>query len=77
MQRAQVLLEPHQHAFLSSEARRLRISLSELVRRMVAERMGGSDPSKDALESLIGIAEGTGEPIGRDHDKHLYGDPRD
>ena len=34
---------------------------------------GSPQPEEDRLEGLVGIGEGTGETVGREHDRHLYG----
>jgi hypothetical protein len=34
---------------------------------------GSPQPEEDRLEGLVGVDEGTGETVGREHDWHLYG----
>jgi len=77
MQRTQVSLEPEQHRRLGAEARQQGISLSALIRRLVDEHFGKLSssrpaPDQEPLEAIIGIARGSGEPAGRDHNHYLY-----
>ena len=77
MNRTQISLEPEQHRRLGEEARRKGISLSALIRRLVDEYFGRQSlPEEDPLEAIVGIGTGTGEPIGREHNRHLYGKSR-
>jgi hypothetical protein len=74
MHRTQISLEPEQYRRLGDEAERLGISLSALIRRLVDEHFGnevatGTDP----IDELCGMAFGTGEPVGRNHNRYLYG----
>jgi hypothetical protein len=74
MHRTQVSLEPEQYRRLGDEARRRGISLAALIRGLIDEHLDrGQPPADDPLDALIGIGEGSGEPVGRDHDRHLYG----
>jgi hypothetical protein len=34
---------------------------------------GSPQPEEDRLEGLVGFEEGTGETVGREHDRSLYG----
>jgi len=34
---------------------------------------GSLQPEEDRLEGLLGIGEATGETVGREHDRQLYG----
>ncbi len=73
MHRTQISLEPEQYRRLSDEARRRGMSLAALLRSLVDEHLGRSQPpAEDPLDALIGIGEGTGEAVGRDHNHHLY-----
>jgi hypothetical protein len=74
MHRTQVSLEPEQYRRLGDEARRRGISLAALIRGLIDEHLDRDQPpADDPLDALIGIGEGSGEPVGRDHDRHLYG----
>lgn len=73
MHRTQISLEPEQYRRLGDEARQRGISLAALIRGLVDEHLGrNQQPAEDPLEGLIGIGEGTGEPVGREHNRHLY-----
>lgn len=74
MRRTQISLEGAQYRRLADEARRAGVSMSALIRRLLAEHFGeqSGPPSRDALESIVGIGTGTGEAVGRDHDAYLY-----
>jgi len=75
MYRTQISLDPEQHRRLGEEARRLGISASALIRRLVTEYLATPDPDdEDPLAAITGIAHGGGEPIGREHNRFLYGD---
>ena len=57
------------------EARRQGISLSALIRRLVDEHFKGEPGLEvDPLETVAGIGSGTGAPVGREHNRYLYGD---
>ncbi|MCY3689202.1 MAG: hypothetical protein F4234_06915 [Gammaproteobacteria bacterium] len=74
MHRTQILLEQEQYRLLGIEARKKGISVSALVRNLVdAHFQGEREPETDPLESIIGIGSGTGEAVGRDHNRYLYG----
>jgi hypothetical protein len=74
MHRTQISLEPEQYRRLGDEARRRGISLAALIRGLIDDHLGrGQQPDDDPLEGLVGIGEGTGEAVGREHDRHLYG----
>jgi hypothetical protein len=74
MHRTQISLEPEQYRRLGDEARSRGTSLAALIRSLIDEHLGRSQPPEgDPLEGLVGIGEGTGEAVGREHDRHLYG----
>ena len=74
MHRTQISLEREQYRRLGEEARLRRISLAALIRSLIDEHLGRSQPpEQDPLDGLVGIGEGTGEPVGREHDRYLYG----
>ncbi len=73
MYRSQISLEPERRRRLGEEARRAGISMSALIRRLVDTYFSGSpSAADDPLESIVGIGSGTGEPVGRAHDRYLY-----
>lgn len=72
MHRTQISLKEEQYAFLAGEARRVGVSIAELLRRMVSARMQERAGADDPLEALMGIAEGDGTAVGREHDRSLY-----
>ena len=74
MHRTQILLEQEQYRLLGIEARKKGISVSALVRKLVdAHFQGDREPASDSLESIIGMDSSTGEAVGRDHNRYLYG----
>lgn len=78
MHRTQISLEDHQYDGLMQEVRRRRISLSALIRQLAAEYLQQQKvgQEKDPLKKLAGIAEGSGEAVGRNHNQYLYGKRR-
>ena len=75
MHRTQISLETGQYEWLLAESRRRGISLSGLIRQMVSERSLARGRARDPLAAVSGIAAGSGEPIGREHNRFLYGKP--
>ena len=73
MHRTQISIEDKQYTFLFGEARRLGVSIAELLRRMISERMLEQTDEGDPMDSLVGIAEGDGSAVGREHDSYFYG----
>ena len=77
MHRTQISLENEQYDLLTHEARRRRISLSAVLRELVDaryRRKGSVRQRKaDPLAALTGLGAGTGEPVGRQHNRFLYG----
>ncbi|MCZ0954800.1 MAG: ribbon-helix-helix protein, CopG family [Rhodospirillaceae bacterium] len=73
MHRTQISLEQEQYRRLGAEARRKGISLSALIRRLVDDYFSiGTSQKSDPLEAVKGIGSGTGEPVGREHNRYLY-----
>lgn len=77
MHRTQISLEPEQYERLAQEAHRLGISMSALIRRLIAEHFARQPPPEDPLGKLLGIAEGSGDYVGRNHNRYLYGENRE
>ncbi|MDO8631961.1 MAG: hypothetical protein Q7R41_15860 [Phycisphaerales bacterium] len=75
MHRTQISLETGQYEWLLAESRRRGISLSGLIRQMVSERSATRSRGRDPLAAVSGIAAGSGDPIGREHNRFLYGKP--
>ena len=74
MQRAQLLLPPAQAQFLQDEAERKGVSMSELVRQWIAERMeaaGSRAAHVDAGDGLIGLGSGGLDNVSERHDEEL------
>jgi metal-responsive CopG/Arc/MetJ family transcriptional regulator len=74
MHRTQISLKDDQYANLMQEAQRRGISLSELIRRLADEFLDNQATTESALDRLAGIGQGSGEPVGRDHNRYLYAD---
>jgi hypothetical protein len=73
MHRTQIMLDEVQYHFLVGEARRLRVSMSEILRRMVTRAMAEQPTAEDPIESLAGIG-ASGAPLDEeDHDRIIYG----
>jgi Ribbon-helix-helix domain len=73
MHRTQISLEPEHYGFLTTEARRLGVSMAEVVRRILEDRMRDAR-QRDPFADLVGAGEGDGRFSGADHDRVLYGD---
>ena len=74
MQRAQLLLPPAQAQFLQDEAERNGVSMSELIRQWIAERMeatGAVPMQADAGDALIGLGQGGHDNASERHDEEL------
>ena len=71
--RTQIYLTRSQHRALSDEAHRLRVSLTELVRRAVESYLapGKSVLVKDGLASLVGIGDSSLRDGSTRHDAYI------
>ncbi len=48
--------------------------MSALIRNLVNEHFSAANgPVQDPLEAVTGIGSGTGDPVGREHNRYLYG----
>jgi hypothetical protein len=67
-----------QHKRLSQETRRLGISMAAVIRRLIDQHFAREKvaDAEDALDRLTGMAEGSGEPVAREHNRYLYGKAR-
>lgn len=71
--RVQILLSQDEDDAIESEARRLGISKSEVVRRCVRPLVSAAEPWVSPYEDLIGIIKDGGPTdMGRNHDDYLY-----
>ncbi len=71
--RVQVLLSKDKDDAIESEARRLGISKSEVVRRCVSPLVKTSKPTVSPFADLIGVIRDDGRTdMGRNHDDYLY-----
>ena len=71
--RVQILLSQDEDDAIESEARRLGISKSEVVRRCVRPLVSAAEPWVSPYEDLIGIIKDDGPTdMGRNHDYYLY-----
>ena len=70
--RTQILLEGWQHAALKSLAEREGGSISDLVRRILSERLRPRPSRRKGLTAIAGIGRDH-RATGRDHDRWLYG----
>lgn len=69
--RVQVLIDEEENVALEREARRLRVSKSEVVRRSLRPLVGPCE--EDPMLALIGFLPPGGPPdVGRNHDHYLY-----
>ena len=75
MVRTQIYLSPTQHRALKREAKAAGISMTELVRRIVAERVEGRQPvrvhDKEAIMRFVGLGDGGTSRTSEDHDSTL------
>jgi len=74
--RTQISLDDWQYHMLLDESRKTKKSLSQIVRDLVSEKFSRAHPGKkkkDSIYDIIGIGEGDGSSVARDHDKYLYG----
>jgi len=70
--RTQILLEEWQHATLKGLAEREGVSMSDLVRRIVSQRLRPPSSRRKGLATIAGIGRDR-RAAGRDHDRWLYG----
>jgi len=72
MERTQILLEEEQHQFLLEEAKKRGISLSEMVRRLIAEKQRAISlaQSQGGLEMAEKAVSGPADRL--HHDQVLY-----
>ena len=75
MHRTQISLEREQYELLAGEAQRRGVSLAAVVRDLIARQLKRPAGRRrvDPLAEIKGIGAGTGEPVGRNHNRFLYG----
>ncbi|MGF1613398.1 MAG: hypothetical protein ACFCVA_05625 [Gammaproteobacteria bacterium] len=74
MQRTQISSWNQSNTAASARKRVGVESVLPLIRTLIDEHLGRSQPpEEDPFDRLVGIGEGTGEPVGREHDRYLYG----
>jgi hypothetical protein len=75
MVRTQIYLSSSQHRALKREAKAAGISMTELVRQIVAERIEGRQlvrvHDKEAIMRFIGLGDGGAGSTSEDHDRAL------
>jgi hypothetical protein len=80
MHRTQISLEREQYELLTREAERRGVSLSALLRELVGARYQRRKSSRgrgaDPLARITALGAGTGEAVGRKHNRLLYGRKR-
>ena len=70
MTRTQISLDPTQYDFVKSEAVLHGVSLSQIVRGLIAERMAACAVTPDTIMRLAGLIQ-DGTVAGADHDRLL------
>lgn len=75
MHRTQILLDDWQYAALKARAQREGRSMSEMLRELLTAQLGSPNRSAGSLAAIEGIGEDRAA-YGRDHDRFLYGKPR-
>jgi hypothetical protein len=75
MVRTQVYLTPAQHRALRTAARRANLSMTEVLRRILAERLEGKRGlrsfSKEAVLSFVGLGASGSADVAEHHDDAL------
>jgi hypothetical protein len=75
MTRTQVYLTPKQHRALKREAARQRVSMTEVLRRILDEHLlghrGGGPPAKELILSFVALGESGREDVSANHDRAL------
>lgn len=75
MVRTQIYLPPSQHRALKREAKSAGVSMTELIRQIVAERIEGRQRvrvhDKEAVMRFVGLGDGGTGNTSEDHDRAL------
>ena len=73
--RTMIYLEPAQHRALKSRAHRLGISVAELIRRLIGERLledrSLERPKAEVYRQLVGVGSSGLEDVSERHDAYL------
>ena len=72
--RTQISLEDWQYQILLEMSKKLKKSLSGIIRDLLTEKLSKETvkPEKDSIFGIIGIGAGDGLPVAREHDRFLY-----
>ncbi|MFH1148267.1 MAG: hypothetical protein V1736_11250 [Pseudomonadota bacterium] len=75
MHRTQIYLDETRYNYLLGLARKQKKSLAQVIRELIDERIQERVMRKeeDPFYAVIGIAEGTGEPVAERYEDVLYG----
>jgi hypothetical protein len=79
--RTQLILDETSYGFLKREAKRAGVSISEMLRRFLRDRIQTARKAKDAEDPVLLLAgqyrsKGPRKPIGREAEDYLYGKVR-
>ena len=77
LHRTQVLLEDWQYQYLRQLSSKTNRSVSSILQEWVAESIRSRTQEstwQDPFFDIIGMVSGDGKPVGREHDRYLYGD---
>lgn len=72
--RTQIYLDPEQHVALLEKARRLNVSLAELIRQLVDRYLKTEQqelPTREDLMGLVGLGASGRRDIAEKHDQYL------
>jgi hypothetical protein len=73
--RTQISLEGHQYRMLLDLSKKTRKSISAIIRDLVEEKLSKKPAGleSDPLKGIVGMGEGDGTAVAREHDEILYG----
>lgn len=73
--RTQISLEVHQYRMLLDLSKKTQKSISAIIRDLVEEKFSRkpSELKADPLFGIVGMGEGDGASVAREHDEALYG----
>lgn len=72
--RTQISLEDWQYQTLLEMSKKLKKSLSCIIRDLLTEKLltETAKPEKDSISGIIGIGAGDGSSAAREHDNYIY-----
>jgi len=75
LQRTQICLEGWQYQFLTEKAKETGCSIARIVRDIISKEALSKRKIRkdDPIFDIVGIGEGDGKPVARNHDDYLYG----